>query len=170
MNIRISALREISDPRTQDARDQPHRRHAVDPLDDRLECTLGRMRIKGLITEAEYNIGCRWRTIYHNWLCSIGAPNPFPSAIWGNLAQEPLSDNDTLAPGARSSSLLGDERDELFARSFKLWADVLKKLGPRVFHAVNAVAVYEEPEELGDFKYTAYAAKKGLAALAERFG
>ena len=38
--------------------------------------------------------------------------------------------------------------------------------GKRVFHAVNSIAVYEEPESLGDQEFTIAAAKIGLTALA----
>jgi hypothetical protein len=161
LNIRISAEREILDPRSEIAKVQPHRRDFPDPLDVRLECPLGRLSVSGVISEREYKAGCQWRAIYHSWLCSIGAPNPFPSALGlggGGSSQEPLS------------SVFDDEREEAIARAFKLGASVLKDCGHRVFHAVNAIAVYEEPEELGDFEYTSRAAKIGLAALADLFG
>lgn len=145
MNIRISATREMPDARVPVALDQPHRRGAVDPLDPRLECPLGRLRLSGRITEAEYRAGCQWRGIYHRWLSSIGAPDHPPPDC-------------------------SDEEAEAIARTFKIGERVLKALGPRVFHAVSAVAVYEEPEELGDFEFTAIAAKKGLTALADVFG
>jgi hypothetical protein len=35
--------------------------------------------------------------------------------------------------------------------------------------AVNSVCVFEDPEELGDFEFTAAAAKIGLADLARLF-
>lgn len=165
MNIRISAVREIEDPRTETAEAQPHRRDVRDSLDPKAECPLGRMRLKGLISEAEYEAGCRWRNLYHSWLCSIGAPNPFPAAIdWGGAFSE------GQAPLSSMSDELDDERCEAIARAFKVGEQALKKLGPRVFHAVNAIVVYEEPEELGAFEFTAYAAKKGLAALSRTFG
>jgi hypothetical protein len=162
LNIRISATRDLPDARVFVAFDQPHRRGAIDPLDTRHESPLGRLRLSGRLTEREYNAGCRWRNIYFNWLRSIGAPNPHPAAIdYGAVVndQEPMS-----------GAVNDDERDEAIAKAFKGGEQVLKKLGPRVFHAVGAVAVYEEPEELGDFQFTARAAKLGLAALAEHFG
>jgi hypothetical protein len=164
LNIRISAIREIEDPRAATAKSYPHRQNLDDPLDFKAECPLGRMRLRSQISEAEYEAGCRWRNIYHSWLCSIGAPNPFPAAIdWtGSFSegQAPLSSGDNA---------LADERDEAIAKAFKIGEAVLKKLGCRVFHAVNAVAVYEETEDLGDFEFTARAAKIGLKALAEIF-
>lgn len=165
MSIRISAAREIEDPRIATAQDHPHRRNLADPLDPKAECPLGRMRLRGLITEAEYEAGCRWRNIYHSWLCSIGAPNPFPAAI-----DLDASFHEGQAPLSSTNDDLDDERSEAIAKMFKVGESILKRLGTRVFHAVNAIAVYEEPEELGDFEFTAAAAKKGLAALAERFG
>lgn len=162
MNIRISATREIPDARIFVAFDQPHRRNSHDPLDPRNECPLGRLRLRNKITEAEYQAGCRWRTIYHNWLNSIGAPNPFPASVGigtGGHTQELLD-----------ASGIDDEMAEVIARAFRAGEAVLKRQGVRVFHAVNAVAVYEEPEELGDFEFTAKAAKRGLAALSEIFG
>lgn len=161
MNIRISATREMQDARVFVASDQPHRRDAIDPLDPRHESPLGRLRLGGRITEREYHAGCQWRNIYFNWLHSIGAPNPNPAAIdYGAVSSEQ----------APLGAVDDDERDEAIAKAFKGGEAVLKLLGPRVFHAVSAIAVYEEPEELGDFQFTARAAKIGLAALAEHFG
>ena len=161
MTIRISATREMPDARVFVAFDQPHRRGAIEPLDPRHESPLGRLRLSGRITEREYNAGCQWRTIYFSWLHSIGAPNPHPAAIdYGVVSdrQEPMGTADD------------DERDAAIAKAFRGGEAVLKRLGPRAFHAVGAVAVYEETEELGDFQFTARAAQKGLAALAEHFG
>lgn len=143
MNMRISAFREAEDPRLALASIQPHRRGLVDPLDPKAECPLGRMRLKGRITEAEYQAGVRWRTIYHNWLRSIGAPG-------------------------YEGATIDDELAEAIQRSMRAGEAILKNLGTRVFHSVNAVAVYEE--ELGDSEVTEVAAKKGLAALSAIFG
>lgn len=118
----------------------------------------------GIISDAEYEAGRRWSVIYRSWLVSIGAPNPFPSAI--DYGKPNASYQEPMRP---IPSELDDERAELIAKSMRVGERTLKKLGPRVFHAVNAVAVYEETEELGDFEFTAKAAKKGLAALAEVF-
>ena len=160
MNIRISSVREIKDSRSSVVDKNPIRRGRPDPLDPRLECPLGRLRLDGKISDSEYYAGCRWRRIYLDWLSSIGAPNPFPRAI----------DYDSYTEAQESlGSNLDDEDAELIAKAFRAGETVLKRLGPRVFHSVNAIAVYEEPEELGDFEFTAAAAKKGLAALAEVF-
>lgn len=165
MSIRISAIREVEDPRLIVAATQPHRRGFPDPLDPRCESPLGRMRLRRQISEAEYEAGCRWRNIYLGWLTSIGAPDPFPDAIdcggSSSGAQGPLSSN---------PSELDDERDAALAHVTRDGIKVLKSKGIRVFHAVNAVAVYEEPEELGDFQFTAKAAKIGLGALVVFFG
>lgn len=151
----------MPDSRLPIAETQPHRRGRADPLDPRLECSLGRMLIDRRITQSEYDAGCRWRNIYHGWLCSIGAPNPFPAAI--NLddvggVQDPLNAH------------IDDDLAEAFAKSFRIGERALKAVGVRAFHAVNAIAVYEEPESLGDFEFTARAAKRGLAALVVAFG
>jgi hypothetical protein len=102
------------------------------------------MRLRGTITEAEYEAGFRWRNVYITWLRSIGAPG--------------YEDQD-----------LDDELCEAIAKAMRAGEAILKALGPRVFHAVNAIAVYEEAEGLGDFERTAASAKKGLSALAEGF-
>lgn len=149
------------DSRLQAALDQPHRRHSPDPLDHRLECPLGRIFLQGAITEAEYNAGCRWRRIYYDWLMSIGAPSPFPAAIdldSVTIAQAPLTDD------------FDNQRAERAAKAFKTGEKILRAKGVRVFHAVNAIAVYEEPEELGDWEYTLAAARRGFSALAEWIG
>lgn len=160
LTIRISAVREIDDPRETLAKSQPHRRSSPLPLDERNECPLGRLFLRGRINKAEYEAGCRWREIYHQWLSSIGAPNPFPAAVdWGapRSVQDPLKSN------------FDDEKSEAIAKVFRVGEKALKKLGTRVFHSVNAIAVYEQPEELGEFEYTAKAAQIGLAALAQIF-
>lgn len=142
MSIRITAEREIEDPRLEDALKNPLRRRYeardIDPLDPRIESSLGRMLLDKRITEAEYAAGCRWRKIYENWLLCLEA-----------------------------SSDLSDEDAEDFERRYKTGAAVLQKLGRRVFDSVNAVCVYEQPEELGDFEFTAEAARRGLHALAD---
>ena len=162
LNVSVSAreLKEREDLATQ----QPHRRKVpeAERLKPEAECILGRLLLNRKITQAEYDAGCRWRDIYFNWLHSIGAPNPFPAAVdWNNsdFTQSPMNSN-----------LIDDERAESIAKAFRVGERALKNLGRRVFDSVNAIAVYEEPEELGDFNATVAAAKKGLSALAEIFG
>jgi hypothetical protein len=94
----------------------------------------------GFLSEDEYQAGCRWRNIYANWLKAIDAPPD-----------------------------LSDEAAEAFERSYKIGAAALLKLGRNVFDSVNALAVYEEPEELGGFWFTARAARRGLRLLSEIF-
>ena len=146
LGIRISAVA-LKDPEFI----QPHRIDFDHPNDHRAECPLGRLRLRNIISEAEYQAGCRWREIYHNWLRSIYAPDPFG----GGEQLEPKEQWD-------------DEMCEDIARAAKLGVSILKQQGTRVFHATNAIVVYEEPEELGED--TAMAAKVGLAALARVFG
>ena len=118
---------------------QPNRRDAKDPLDARLECPLGRMRVNGLIEENEYQAGVKWRTVYANYINSI---------------QEP--DEKT------------DDECEIAIKAFERGLKLLLGEGKRVFHALNAVCVFEEPEELGDFEFTSHAARVGLNILASR--
>lgn len=117
----------------------PNRRGFPDPLDARLECPLGRLRVGGVITEVEYQAGVKWRTVFSGYLNSIQSPDE-------------VSDDE-------SSAAMRD-----FERALKL----LEGQGKRVFHALNAVCVYEEPEELGDFEFTSGAAKIGLGVLASK--
>ncbi len=142
MSIRISAERTIEDPRIDGARKNPVRNRyhlkGIDPLDNRIESTLGRMFLDNRVTEEEYNTGVRWRKIYDNWLLCIQAP-----------------------------AELSDEAAEAFEGKYKAGCAILRRLGRRVFDSVNAVCVYEQPEELGDFEFTAAAARKGLNALAD---
>lgn len=127
-------------------------------LSEAKECPLGRLFVGNKITQAEYQAGIRWRTAYLAYLESIGAPHPFPTAIDLDGA---------LITGAAPE--MSDDECELAAKLHRQGIKILKACGTRVLHAVNAVAVYEEPEELGDFEYTAKAAKIGLAALAASF-
>lgn len=147
MSIATSGSRDIPDRRLEAALRNPIRRwwrekdeEKNDPLNERLECPLGRLRLGGFLSEQEYEAGCRWRTIYENWLTAIEAPAD-----------------------------LSDEKAESYEKIFKIGQRALMKLGRRVFDSVNAIAVYEEPEELGDFEFTARTARTGLAALAEIF-
>jgi hypothetical protein len=107
---------------------------------------LGRLAHAGRITRAEYEAGVRWRDVYLGYLKSIGAPEPY---------------------GHESLDAYSDELCEELKRKYMAGVKLLEACGKRVWHAVNAVAVFEEPEELGDFEFTSKAAKIGLAALAK---
>lgn len=117
----------------------PHRRDAKDPLDARLECPLGRMRVFGKITEPQYQAGVKWRVVYSSYLQSIQSP-------------------DEMSPDDCDIAL------KAFERGLKL----LKGEGKRILHALNAICVFEEPEELGDFEFTSSAARVGLKILVNR--
>ncbi len=125
---------------------QPHRRNATSPTDERLESPLGRLRIGVEISEASYQAAIKWRDIYLTYLRSIGSPSPY------GLDVIEFSDEDC------------EKAKELFMRGQK----ILNDMGRRVFHAVNAIAVFEEPEDLGDPAFTLQAAKRGFDALAEK--
>jgi hypothetical protein len=90
----------------------------------------------------------KWRGVYSRWLASIESPDD-------------VSADD--AGAAQKAYLRGLEILEAFDNSKKY------KKRKRVVHAVNSVCVFEDPEELGDFEYTAAAAKIGLADLARLF-
>lgn len=148
--------------RLERAEHNPNRRDFPDPLDPRLECPLGRLRVGGKISEAEYQAGVKWRTAYFSYLHTIGGPNPFPGAVdWeGSVSTGDPADHVTR---------VSDEDCERAAKAYKRGIAILERHGKRVLHAVNAIAVFEEPEELGDFKFTLAAAKTGLGALAISF-
>lgn len=122
------------------ASESPHRRDFDDPLDPRLECQLGRLRVSKQISEDEYLAGVKWRNVHHAYMRSIQAPED-----------------------------LTDEQCELAVRAYERGRKLLEDQGSRVMHAVNAIAVYEDPEELGDYQFTVTAARVGLAALAVSF-
>ncbi len=122
------------------ARQNPNRRDAEYPLDPRLESLLGRMRVKNRITESEYQAGVKWRNSYTSYIHSIERPDD-------------LTDDEC------------ENASEAYHRGIK----ILEAKGKRVLHAVNSIAVFEDPEELGDFEYTLKAAQIGLAALATSF-
>ena len=65
---------------------------------------------------------------------------------------------------------MSDEDCERAAARYKLGTKILMDEGRRVFHAVCAIATYDEPNGVGDPEYTAAAAKIGFAALAKKFG
>jgi hypothetical protein len=156
LSIAISGSRDIPDRRSGSALGNPIRRawqeQGGDPLDERLECPLGRLRLGGFLSEAEYEAGCKWRTIYHNWLKAIEAPSD-----------------------------LSDEKAESYEQAFKIGQRALIDAGKhvyksgrsikyrRIFDSVNALVVYESPEELGDFKSVAEYARQGLRVLVAIF-
>lgn len=117
----------------------PNRQGFTDPLDARLECPLGRLRVVGSITETEYQAGVKWRTVYTSYLHSIQNPD------------ECTHDDCDSAKAA-------------YFRGLKL----LEGQGKRILHALNAIAVFEEPEELGDFEFTSSAAREAMNVLASR--
>lgn len=158
MNITVRQ-RDLQDKhRLEQSTFNPHRRNADDPLDPRLESPLGRLAASGAITQREYDAGRRWQQIYSEYLRCIGAPFPFPGAI-------PLSPDESLVCGPME--LPSDEECERWTRLFKHGRKLLEARGKRVFHAVNAIVVYEELEEYGDQAFKVSAAKVGLAALAD---
>ncbi len=142
MSIAISGSRDIPDRRSGAAEQNPIRKwwseQGGDTLNERLECQLGRLRLGGFLTEPEYEAGCEWRSIYHNWLKAIEA-----------------------APE------LTDDKAESYELAFKAGQEALMNAGRRVFDAVNAVVVYETPEELGGFYFVARDAREGLRILAK---
>lgn len=101
----------------------------------------------GAIPRAWYDAGDRWRKVYLDYLASIGSPSPY---------------------GNSGSSLdsFSDERCEELADKYRQGVEILEKCGKGVLHAVNALAVFGEPDELGDPERTFERAKRGLSALA----
>ena len=128
------------------AEQNPLRAPSNDPLDHRLGDQLGRILLRGLINRQQYEAGHRWGEVYHQYLRCIGAPS--------------LS--------GFSDALQSDDECERWTMLFRHGRKVLEEKGKRVFHAVNQIAVYEEPEEYGDSDFRIEAAKIGLTALAEK--
>lgn len=122
------------------ANNNSKRRDFGDPLDHRLECALGRARVKNELSEAEYQAGVKWRNVHLAYMRSIMDPDQ-----------------------------LSDDECEKAAISYGRGVKILEREGKRVLHAVNAVAVFDEPEELGDREFTLAAAKIGLQALSISF-
>jgi hypothetical protein len=117
-------------------------------LDQRNGSLLGRLRFERRITQAEYLAGDKWRKAYLDWIKSIEAPDE-------------MSDEQCLA--AKEKYLKGLRILEAQDATNKY------EKRKRVVHAVNAICVFEEPEELGDFKYTLRAARVGLSDLSNNF-
>lgn len=97
----------------------------------------------GFFTEHELLAAERWRNVYLNYMRSL----------------EDIEMSDAQCEAAKEKYLEGVailEVEDLTKRYCKR---------KRVFHAVNAVCVYGEPEELGDRDFILAAAKVGLADL-----
>lgn len=97
----------------------------------------------GQISREEFTAGCQWHEIYHRYLACIGAPG-YPQ---------------------ETQNMPSDAECEKWTDKFIFCRRVLEREGKRVFHATNAIAVYEEPPEYGDNIYRVDAARVGLAAL-----
>jgi hypothetical protein len=109
---------------------------------------LGRLRYENRITQPEYLAGDKWRKAYLDWIKSIEAPDE-------------MSDDECEAAKARYLKGLH------ILEAQDLTKPYCKR--KRVVHAVNSIAVFEDPEELGDFEYTLKAARVGLADLSKSF-
>jgi hypothetical protein len=116
--------------------------------DQRLGSLLGRLRYENRITQPEYLAGDKWRKAYLDWIKSIEAPDE-------------MSDDECEAAKARYLKGLH------ILEAQDLTKPYCKR--KRVVHAVNSIAVFEDPEELGDFEYTLKAARVGLADLSKSF-
>jgi len=103
---------------------------------------LGHLLDQREISQAEYNAGYRWGQTYHKYLICIGAP----------------------PHDAKSYELPSDKECRECTNDFEKYSKILIDEGKRVFHAVNAVAVYEDTE-YGDPEFRIGAAKIGLQAL-----
>lgn len=117
--------------------------------DQRNGSLLGRLRFERRITHAEYIAGGKWCKAYLAWIKSIEAP-------------EEMTQDECVS--ARKDYEKGLEILE--GRTPTQWGYQKRK---RVVHAVNSVAVFEDPEELGDFEFTLKAARVGLQDLASQF-
>jgi hypothetical protein len=157
--------------RLQTARNNPRRRNLsnqarnpIDPLASELECPLGRLWLTGKISKEQYSAGVRWRELSLKYLAAIGAPYPFTRSV---CEGEVIS----KAGNEFSDIFESDAWDDLESTevAYKRVVRLLKARGRRVFHAVQSIVVYEEPEELGDFEFTLHAAKIGLSEIAANF-
>jgi hypothetical protein len=134
----------------------------IDPLRPELECTLGRLWLTGEISKDQYAAGVRWRELALRYLAIIGAPYPFArSTGFGDVVTSGGEFADILSPDALDNL-------ESTEKAYKRGVNVLMARGRRVFHAVQSIVVYEEPEELGDFDFTLHAAKIGLSEIAAK--
>jgi hypothetical protein len=151
----------INNPKRRNLKDQDG--NPIDPLRPELECLLGRLWLTGKISKEQYAAGVRWRELSLRYLAIIGAPYPFArSTGFGDVV---------TSGGEFSDIIIGVdawENLDSIEKAYKRGLDVLKAKGRRVFHAVQSVVVYEEPEELGDFEFTLYAVKVGLSEIAAR--
>jgi hypothetical protein len=155
--------------RFQTALNNPKRRNLfdkagnqIDPLRPELECTLGRLYLTGEISKQQYEAGVRWRDLSLRYLAAIGAPYPFPQSVgWDTVCTTGQEFADILSPDTW-------ENLESTEKAYKRGVNTLKARGRRVFHAVQSVVVYEEPEELGDFEFTLSALKIGLSEIAAK--
>lgn len=67
---------------------QPHRRAAKNPKDERLGYALGRLQLEGSISEDQLNAGNAWAALVHAYARMIGIPSGSPrsSALTASVA------------------------------------------------------------------------------------
>lgn len=123
---------------------------SVPPIgeDQRNGSLLGRLRYERRISQAEYIAGGKWCKAYLTWIKSIEVPEEMTQ-------DECLSARSSYEKGLRV--LEAQDSSQPYCKR------------KRVVHAVNAVCVFEDPEELGDFEQTLKAARIGLSDLASQF-
>lgn len=98
-------------------------------------------------TEAELLAAEKWRNVYLRYMRSI----------------EDVEATDEQCEAAKAEYMRG----VVILEAQDLSRPYCKR--KRVFHAVNALCVYGEPDELGHQDFTLAAAKVGLADLAKNF-
>ncbi len=130
------------------AAEMPHRKQFTDQLDARLESTIGRFYLQGLISEAEYDAALTYGRIVLDYLRSIEAPAPY-----GADSAE-LEDEVCL----RRKILCSQAREVL-----KQAAQVVGVPPARIIASVDRLTVYgEAPRNKQESEYL----RIGLRALA----
>jgi hypothetical protein len=119
--------------------------------DQRNGSLLGRLRFERRITQAEYIAGGNWCKAYLTWIKSIEAPDEMTDDECEAAKAKYLKGLHILEAQGQNPSPPGYQKRK------------------RVVHAVNSIAVFEDPEELGDFEFTLKAARVGLKDLASQF-
>jgi len=118
-------------------RQQPHRRWLPEDkrADQRAETVLGRMRLGGMLTEAQYQAGVRWAAIVHRMHVALCVPRG-PISIAGKMVpsgNEPPAEDDRPADFRTE-----EERHEAAMKDFNI---VLGKLASDEVRALDVVVV-----------------------------
>jgi rhodanese-related sulfurtransferase len=152
-------LKTVSDPADSPraiAARMPHRRGLAEPLDPRAESELGRMRLRGEVSEPEETAGAVYARMWRGYVSTLSAPRA------PGEGQARVAACDGCSDPERRKYCACDMRRRVYAEA----AQVLVSAGAGVCPLVHAVVILDR--RCSDDSLPAL--KLGLSALATHYG